>query len=675
MSATTTGEKHQDERRSGQRRVGDDDDLGGSGRTSRTQTTLPSRGHPALAEIHSSPRSTALRIFLVWLVGAFFAVLHHILNSQLENRPVRKLGPTADGVFLSQQGASAVGTSIAYLAAAALATSASMAYIQCAWSRVLRRPFTVSGLDALWSAPETRIAFLERYIWRSAPGMVLFAIALRGFSLVVTFAPGTLTVRRDVDNRTQTFGVPTFSFTNSGALYEVEQNDADKSYVGPSSLALRVVGATLFGGDPFMPVSPCDGNCSYTLFVAAPAFSCNQSDAPPVQTVGTPQSYLYQSELFNNTSPGASNPYSNWDFRTFYSDHAPDGTIGTRKQVVCVAFNATYEVFYNFTGVGGKVVVRNRGGQSSRRRRSWRRNDGAEIYFSDVFRFVWQLLAAGSCSCAIISAPSAPYAPTLTSPNVTNNQEASQLHVDDADASTNALRRRRLVVPDNDSNFTHSPSFNGASNYYALLSSLYFFSVGQIFTSSSTNSTLQFSTTPERLAVRQSQLVSQSDSRAIIWAGDLAQAFESLLQNVTLSLLQVDPRQTAAVPCTVLYGVQRFEYDPTQLWIVYALGLGLALGCNLLGFAALRANAFGADADFSSFVLATRFSRLEGVDPDRLGKVALRYGRLGDGGEYGFARESELQHGGGHGGGARTEKGAPLLPVNSSQMSLRHENE
>jgi hypothetical protein len=181
----------------------------------------PRRG---LAAIHGSPMSSLLKIVLIWLVGCILAVLHHIYNSQLNDRAVRTLDrhhPTAKDVFLSQQGASAVGTTLANLASAAMAASTAIAFFQCAWYLVRRRSFTVAGLDALWSAPGSQLSFLEWDFVRTAKGVVLVAVAMRLFPLVVTFAPGTLTVHSVGLSDVTQCRVPTLpDFGKHGLLFD-----------------------------------------------------------------------------------------------------------------------------------------------------------------------------------------------------------------------------------------------------------------------------------------------------------------------------------------------------------------------------------------------------------------------------------------------------------------------
>jgi hypothetical protein len=168
--------------------------------------------------------SSFLKIALIWLVGYVLAVLHHVYNSQLNDRAVRTLDrhhPTAKDIFLSQQGASAVGTTLANLASAAMAASTAIAFFQCAWYLVRRQSFTVAGLDALWSAPGSQLSFLEWDFVRTAKGVVLIGVAMRLFPLVVTFAPGTLTVHSVGLSDVTQCRVPTLpDFGKHGLLFD-----------------------------------------------------------------------------------------------------------------------------------------------------------------------------------------------------------------------------------------------------------------------------------------------------------------------------------------------------------------------------------------------------------------------------------------------------------------------
>ncbi|KAF7298330.1 hypothetical protein MKEN_01357600 [Mycena kentingensis (nom. inval.)] len=329
--------------------------------------------HPTLASTHGSRNARVIKILLLWLLAILLAGLHHIFYSQLNDTAVQGLdgrGAASPGDILrSQSGASAVGTLLAFLAAAAFAEGTGDAFLQCAWSLVQRRPFTVAGLEALWSASNSVVAFLEMDLWSTARGVVLIAVIMRAFALVVTFSPGSLTVRSVVQSATSDCLVPTYDFGKRGDLFDIMEASQTDGYWAPSSMALQVVGATLLSGQPLPQTSPCGGvNCTYSMSVNAPSFKCADSlrnaSMLPIPKEPTPPAYIAlpfdASPLPDFNLAGA----GGWDFQAHYVNYTPYLRTGlvpqlTGKNVSCLAYNSTYQLDYTFSGSASTATVKN----------------------------------------------------------------------------------------------------------------------------------------------------------------------------------------------------------------------------------------------------------------------------------------------------------------------------
>jgi hypothetical protein len=183
-------------------------------------------------------------------------------------------------------------------------------------------------------------------------------------------------------------------------------------------------------------------------------------------------------------------------------------------------------------------------------------------------------------------------------------------------------------------------------NYYATLSAIY-----DYITGNATASEAMTEFDPANLAAGIRQLVSTSTAATLTWVDDLGAVMESILQNITLSLLvatsTLSPAGTTTVPCTMFSSAQHFSYDAERLWLTYGLALALSFLGNLLGIVALWRNAFGASGGFADLLTATRNSNFSEdiVDPVewKTGTLQLRYGRLRDsGGRYVFAPPENL---------------------------------
>ncbi|KAJ7085938.1 hypothetical protein C8R44DRAFT_901543 [Mycena epipterygia] len=365
--------------------------------------------------------------------------------------------------------------------------------------------------------------------------------------------------------------VSTFDF-GSSALYD-QSISVKKPFLEPSSLADQVVGATLFGGQPISPTSPCAGNCSYLTSINAPAFSCTlgfKNTSVLEWERGIVSDYpVYISGRFDAALP-LYPLYNNWDYEGHYANYGNVLNLSAGTNVTCISYNATYHLNYTFTGPISSVVIK----------------------------------------------------------QVVLDQPGSQLMLGTmADRAGPAASDPDFVDGERQ---THSAWFNTTTNYYAVLSSLYSFLVGNITTDESGDS-LDLVYQPPRLAVTQSRLVTFIQNVNITW-GDVPTAMESLLNNITLSLLTIDLSQSATATCVYTDSHPYFSYDAEQLWLVYGLALVVALLCDALGvFALVQIRVGPVNAEFSDFLAATRNAELDDVDVSEGSQpVRLRYGLLKD---------------------------------------------
>ncbi|KAJ7511530.1 hypothetical protein B0H11DRAFT_2268633 [Mycena galericulata] len=519
------------------------------------------------------------KMALTWLAALAVAGGHHAFNASLNGKS------PADGahrvlVAQSQVGASFIGTTFAFLASSFLGISGGIAFIQSAWRVVQRRSFTLAGLDALWSSTNNPFAFISIDFWKSAREVVLIAGLSWSFS-VVTFAPGTLSVQPDIKPTSAPCLVPTFDFGSSALLYD-QLTSASKPYFQPSTLANRVVGATLRGGQPFAPTSPCTGNCSYLTTVNAPAFNCtsgfpNASDLtwapgsgndPPPWVGGTFNAAPPLYAPYSPAEAAAGGGY--WDFAAHYADARNFHPTSAGTNFSCVSYNATYHLNYTFLGAVSSISIER----------------------VSLVQAASQIMLGN------------------------NSQRASS--IDDPDFVNNSM-----LEP-------HSAWFNTTTNYYALLSSLYS-SLGGNITMFESGDSENYVFSPTTLAVTQSHLATSAENGNITWA-DVAAGMESLLANITLSMLTIDPSQRALTTCVHSNSLPYFSYNKRRLWLVYGVALGIALVCDVIGIIALVCNRFGATADFTDFLAAARNPELNDVDlSPRNAWIRLRYGMLGDG--------------------------------------------
>jgi hypothetical protein len=181
---------------------------------------------------------TLLKILLPWVVALALAGGHHAFYASLNNTvPASVNTKSASLLIHSQAGASAIGTTFAFLIEASIGASAGTAFVQCAWMLVRQRAFTISGLDALWSSSHNALAFLSFDLWWTGRGIVLISGLAYAFPLVVTFVPGTLTVESQIRHISEACAVPAYDFGSSTLLHDGAFPDS--SEIGVEALLCR----------------------------------------------------------------------------------------------------------------------------------------------------------------------------------------------------------------------------------------------------------------------------------------------------------------------------------------------------------------------------------------------------------------------------------------------------
>ncbi|KAK7041992.1 hypothetical protein R3P38DRAFT_2610994 [Favolaschia claudopus] len=538
---------------------------------------------------HQSPYSPLFKIIAAWIAAGALAVGHHFFYAWLDGtlaltEDMDILHVSRHNLIHSQPGASAIGTAFAVLVSAFLGLSASTAFLQSSWRVVGQRAFTLSGLDALWSSPHNALAFLSFDLWRSARGIVIVSALAWTFPLVVTFAPGTLTVKNQVNTLDKPCSVPTFDFASSAILHE-EVRSAALPYQRPSTATDQLVGSTLLAGQPFVPVSPCGANCSYLIAASALSFSCSEGtqnesaltwDALSLGFSSNPPPYVG----VNLDVTQSQNQYRNWDFEAHYNDYTSWRPAGQGNNITCVAYNSTYHLHYTFAGSSASVTIN----------------------------------------------------------SIVPQQAASQLSSNRTDGGFDTVG-------------VHSAWFNATTNYYAILDSMYSYFIGNI-TFTQTGNSANFKYTPQGIALAQTPLIDASASSLSIggnltWISlpDIMHSMESLIQNISLSILtgELDRTQSTPTTCRHTDTFPHFAYNAPRLWLIYGVGLGVALFCDLFGVVALWQNAFGVNGEFSDFLAATRNRELNAVDLTKKDRVRLRYGPVrSEGGRHAFATPQNL---------------------------------
>ncbi|KAF8185363.1 hypothetical protein K438DRAFT_2020103 [Mycena galopus ATCC 62051] len=539
-----------------------------------------------------------LKIVLAWVSALVLASGHHAFYASLDNHPVTS-GTTASLFVHSQAWASAIGTAFAFLVSSLLAVSAGTAFLQCAWRVARKRAVSISGLNAMWSSLTNVFAFLSLDFWRTAQGIVIVSALAWTFPLIVTFAPGTLTIESDVTTVSGPCQVPIFDWEATELLYDLIDSGPE-FYFSRSSLTEQIVGATVLGGQPLPATSPCGRNCSYLVSTNGPSYSCSVGAQNPSALNWT--SALLQADWFppppyfadqtDITAPSTETPFGDWDFQAHYTNYTDGDPDDSGHNITCIAYNSTYNVNYTFAGTTASVVIEN---------------------------IIPQQLAG------------------QMSPNISVQARA----------------------PGQPTSLPHTAWYNATASYSAIFSSIASYAIGSVTVQ--TRPVIYFVYSSDTLRLGQTQMMETTstvlfygvaDKFTWIPIEDIPPIFESLLQNITLSILggAADRSQSMNTTCIYSHDSTQFVYNKRRLWLIYGLGLGVALLCDFFGIIAFFQNqAFGGatGSNFGAFLAATRNPELNELNLNDPGRIRLVYGPvLSEGGRYAFGRPDALAVGG-----------------------------
>lgn len=115
-------------------------------------------------------------IMFFLLAGVVCAIGHHIYYSWLDDQIVNHTDASWD--LTSQQWRLRIGTGFAFLVKVLLATSAVIAYKQCAWTEFDRRTHSVRAIDAIFASTGDLSSYLSpKFLFRVSPLPFIAAVA------------------------------------------------------------------------------------------------------------------------------------------------------------------------------------------------------------------------------------------------------------------------------------------------------------------------------------------------------------------------------------------------------------------------------------------------------------------------------------------------------------------
>ncbi|KAH7141648.1 hypothetical protein EDB81DRAFT_722915 [Dactylonectria macrodidyma] len=205
--------------------------------------------------------------FLV--LGIISALSHHLYYLSLSSTPVRTREDGAQA-WATQVWISRYGLALAFTTKTFLACAVAIAYKQRIWTNFRQRPYSVSGINAIYDATTDILSFTNwEFVWRAKMATFLAALTWT-IPLSALVTPSSLLVTLKSQEFQRPMAVPMLEFDNSSS-YRFEGMAGNVS-----PLLMRVTSATASSGE-ILPMALQALNTSYTLQFDGPSLKCDNA--------------------------------------------------------------------------------------------------------------------------------------------------------------------------------------------------------------------------------------------------------------------------------------------------------------------------------------------------------------------------------------------------------------
>ncbi|TVY91203.1 hypothetical protein LAWI1_G003629 [Lachnellula willkommii] len=284
---------------------------------------------------------------LVWiLIGILVGLGHHFAYRSLHEQP--------QSVF-SQTWIHNIGTGAAFLVKSSFTLSVLTALQEILWFSFRQKAMKVSLLDKLFSLTSNPLCFGPSALINAPLATTLAAFAWI-IPLSAILSPGSLTVTPLVHRNDSTCVVPTFAAaSNNVSFWRIIPHGS--TIYGPNAGINKLAGQVLAQGTILESKSPCGSNCSFQHSFDGPGLRCQNASNPSYLTADDGQETFwlsYNSTTYWNSTFGSGNT-TMANLMTYRNNtKAQAGERSGYTTILCLAYNATYNVFVNYTnGVPG----------------------------------------------------------------------------------------------------------------------------------------------------------------------------------------------------------------------------------------------------------------------------------------------------------------------------------
>lgn len=230
-----------------------------------------------------TPASMIVLLFL----GFGGALGHHLYYSTLDRQHA--------GTAAQQQWVTRIGTALAFLTQATLATAVLISRNQRVWVSLRSKFLSLYAIDALFSVTDNFFHFTNGEMIVRAKLATMMALVRWIIPIAAIFTPGTISVMSTVEFNTSSCIAPTLKFpyeqSNMSQLVNSSTNTAALGenwrviYKSPSALAKKIFTLSAYSGEIAAGVpgaegttlgQDCDANCTFAVAFDGPTLECTE---------------------------------------------------------------------------------------------------------------------------------------------------------------------------------------------------------------------------------------------------------------------------------------------------------------------------------------------------------------------------------------------------------------
>ncbi|EMR90386.1 hypothetical protein ACHAP3_008901 [Botrytis cinerea] len=297
---------------------------------------------------------TPTLIATAFIAGMLSASAHYLVFWILNGRDVDSSIP--------QSWVSPISTALGRAFSISLGVALGTAYTQLLWNRLRRSPTKIGTIECLFLMQSNPLKLVSLAALKTSPLLWLAAAFIPIVPTATIFPPGAIVVVPSPQTYSYNTLVPTYDFDYRGQNDSYENLAVNALFLmGPDGEVRyskpylgRIARATAMSGSYLTTASPCGSNCTYEITMPGPEFSCQEGITSDLSAAVVE---MYGNVSFNGVYPSQ---YSPQILPEFIAAEKPqnesDGRFEFELQwngdssMTCTVWYSEYTLTMNYTG-------------------------------------------------------------------------------------------------------------------------------------------------------------------------------------------------------------------------------------------------------------------------------------------------------------------------------------